>query len=57
VLEETEAPADGDVPTSSRWRFYEITTLGGQVLSAELARLEGDLAWARAHVADAGPGK
>ena len=52
VLEETEAPADGETPPSSRWRFYGMTALGDEVLSAELVRLEGDLAWARAHVAN-----
>ena len=33
---------------SSRWRFYQITALGRQVLKAEVARLEADVAIARA---------
>jgi DNA-binding PadR family transcriptional regulator len=45
--------AQCDPPTpqaagTSRWKFYEITALGGRILRAEVRRLEADL-----HVAQA----
>ena len=40
-------PPEPNVAGSSRWRFYEITSLGAQVLRAEVARLEADVAFAR----------
>ncbi len=55
LIEETEPPEDagedaGAVEPSSRWRFYEITDLGSDVLEREVARLEADLRAARAVV-------
>ncbi len=51
LIEETEPPEDaGDVEPSSRWRFYEITDIGSDVLEREIARLEADLQAARAVV-------
>jgi len=41
-------PPEPDAAGSSRWRFYSITPLGTRVLQAELARLEADVAFARA---------
>jgi DNA-binding PadR family transcriptional regulator len=41
-------PPSPDAAGSSRWRFYEITPLGRRVLQAEVARLEADVAYARA---------
>ena len=48
LVVETETPVDLRDQASSRWRFYQATSLGRQVLEAEIARLEGDLAAARA---------
>ena len=49
LIEETEPPEDtGTVEPSSRWRFYEITDVGSDVLEREIARLEADLHAARA---------
>jgi len=42
------APPSPDAAGSPRWRFYEITALGRRVLKAEVARLEADVAYARA---------
>ncbi len=51
LIEETESPEDaGTVEPSSRWRFYEITDVGSDVLGREIARLEADLQAARAVV-------
>ena len=51
LIQETEAPEDaGDAEPSSRWRFYEITDVGTEVLEREIARLEADLQAARAVV-------
>ncbi len=51
LIRETDPPADaGDVDPGSRWRFYDITPHGRQVLAAEIARLESDLEAARAIV-------
>jgi DNA-binding PadR family transcriptional regulator len=47
-------PPTPEAAGSSRWRFYEITPLGTQVLRAELARLEADVAFARASLKPAG---
>lgn len=41
-------PPEPEAVGSSRWRFYEISPLGTLVLKAELARLEADVAFARA---------
>ena len=46
LIEEVDAPSEADA--GSRWRFYGITVLGNAVLRAELARLESDVAAARA---------
>ncbi len=51
LIEETEPPENvGTVEPSSRWRFYEITDIGSDVLEREIARLEADLQAARAVV-------
>ena len=47
-------PPSPDAAGSSRWRFYEITPLGTRVLKAEVARLESDVAFARASLKPAG---
>jgi DNA-binding PadR family transcriptional regulator len=46
-------PPSADAAGSPRWRFYEITSLGRRVLSAEVARLEADVAYARANLRSA----
>lgn len=47
-----ETPAPDDLEGgSSRWRFYEATPLGREVLQREVARLEADLSAARARLA------
>ncbi len=49
LIEEPEPPEDaGTLEPSSRWRFYEITDVGSDVLGREIARLEADLQAARA---------
>lgn len=51
LIEEAEAPRDArDVEPGPRWRFYAITQRGGEVLKREIARMESDLAAARAVV-------
>ncbi len=51
LIEETEPPEDaGTLEPSSRWRFYEITDVGSDVLEREIDRLEADLQVARAVV-------
>ncbi len=51
LIEETEPPENaGTVEPSSRWRFYEITDIGSDMLEREIARLEADLQAARAVV-------
>jgi DNA-binding PadR family transcriptional regulator len=51
LIEETEPPEDSEeLEPSSRWRFYQITNVGSDVLRAEIARLEADLRAARAVV-------
>ncbi len=46
-------PPEPEVVGSSRWRFHEITPLGASVLRCELARLESDVAFARATLSPA----
>lgn len=53
LIAECEAP-EPEAVGSSRWRFHEITPLGARVLRAELARLEADVAFARASLSPAG---
>lgn len=48
LVEETDAPEASAERASSRWRFYRATALGRQVLALEVARLEADVAAARA---------
>src|SRR5688572_5735722 len=51
LIEETDAPQDaGEAEPGTRWRFYAITAVGREVLEAEIARIEADLAAARAIV-------
>ncbi len=47
LAEETDTPASA-TGASSRWRFYRATALGRRVLALEVARLEADVAAARA---------
>ncbi len=47
LIAEADAPTDASEP-NSRWRFYETTKHGRQVLKAELDRLEADVKYARA---------
>lgn len=46
-------PPEAETVGSSRWRYYEITPLGAGVLRAEVARLESDVAFARASLSPA----
>ena len=48
LIDETDAPTDAESEPGPRWRFYEITTFGSEVLSLETKRLEADLLAARA---------
>ena len=48
LIEEVEAPDDGDASASSRWRFYRATSLGRDVAEAEFKRLVADVDAARA---------
>ena len=48
LVEETDVPAEAAERASSRWRFYQATPLGKAVLVTEVARLEADVAAARA---------
>lgn len=51
LIEETDAPPDAaDLEPRSRWRFYTPTRRGRAALEAEIARMESDLATARAIV-------
>lgn len=50
LVVETETPADAPDGANSRWRFYRATPLGVQVLALEVARLEADVAAARARL-------
>ncbi len=51
LIEETEPPEEAEaLEPSSRWRFYEITDVGSDVLGREIARLEADLQAAHAVV-------
>lgn len=52
LIEETDVPAAAREESSSRWRFYVATALGRRVVKAEVARLETDLAAARAALAE-----
>ncbi len=48
LVEETDVPAALAKRASSRWRFYQATPFGKAVLLTEVARLEADVAAARA---------
>ena len=50
LLEESAPPEESSQDAGSRWRFYEITDLGRQVLDQEVARLESDLELVRARI-------
>lgn len=56
LIEETDVPPESEAEASTRWRFYQATALGRRVLSAEVARLESDLAVARATLPASGSG-
>jgi DNA-binding PadR family transcriptional regulator len=56
LIEEVDAPSEAEAEAGSRWRFYGITILGSAVLKAELARLESDVAAARAKLIGSQPG-
>lgn len=47
LIAEAQAPR-GAVEPNARWRFYETTRRGREVLKAELGRLEADLKYAKA---------
>jgi DNA-binding PadR family transcriptional regulator len=48
LVHEVETPPEEKGRASSRWRFYAATELGREVLWLEVARLEADVATARA---------
>jgi DNA-binding PadR family transcriptional regulator len=50
LIGETAAPDELEAPASSRWRFYETTSLGRQVRAAEVRRLESDVSAARSRL-------
>ncbi len=50
LIQETDPPAERPDGASSRWRFYQVTPLGRQVLVLEVSRLEADVAAARARL-------
>jgi len=50
LVRETEVPDDLEEKAGSRWRFYEVTPVGRTVMSLETARLEADVAAARAKI-------
>ena len=50
LVDEAPTPSDAE-GASSRWRFYEATPLGRDVLRREVARLESDVSAARARLA------
>ena len=50
LVDEAAAPSDAE-GASSRWRFYEATPLGRDVLQCEVSRLESDVSAARARLA------
>lgn len=54
LVEETDTPAEDEERASSRWRFYQATALGKQVVALELRRLESDVAAARAELSSLG---
>lgn len=54
-IEETDPPEDLESEPNTRWRFYTITPVGRKVLQREIARLESDLAAARAILPASGP--
>ena len=56
LVEQTETPEEAEERASSRWRFYRATNLGQQVLALEVARLESDVAAARAKLPALGRG-
>lgn len=47
LIRETDPPED-EQDASSRWRFYQITPLGREVVREEIRRMEKDLVIARA---------
>lgn len=50
LISEVPQPPDPEGAASSRWRFYETTELGREVVAAELGRLEGDVRAGRAAI-------
>jgi len=50
LLEESAPPNDSGKEAGSRWRFYQITQLGREVLDLEVTRLENDLETVRARI-------
>ena len=53
LIEESPTPEDLSEEAGSRWRFYQITQLGSEVINREIARLESDLKLIRAHISPA----
>jgi DNA-binding PadR family transcriptional regulator len=54
VVEVEEPPEELEERATSRWRFYEITPLGRQVVQAEAERLGREAAWAAAALGGGG---
>jgi hypothetical protein len=50
LLVESPPPEATGQDAGSRWRFYEITGLGREVLDLEVARLESDLDLVRSRI-------
>jgi DNA-binding PadR family transcriptional regulator len=50
LLLESAPPEESSKDAGSRWRFYEITDLGREVLDLEVARLERDLGLVRSRI-------
>jgi len=54
LIEEKAPPSESLEVASSRWRFFMATPLGRRVATQELARLESDVAAARARLRPGG---
>lgn len=50
LLVESAPPEESGQDAGSRWRFYEVTNLGRDVLNLEVARLERDLDLVRSRI-------
>jgi DNA-binding PadR family transcriptional regulator len=50
LIVECDPPTPNTEEAGARWRFYELTGLGREVLDLEVARLESDLRKARSRL-------